>query len=659
MLSSTVVHNNLHFNQEVDPTRTKTLRDRFATEMRRRFNIIQSLIRHAIVDKDVFGLSPVTLITKEQAMERIQVRQFAFGTSARKVEAFTDWLEEMNKQFILSGGVRGAQVIRLPGTLPGVREAWTDTYIHSAYQKGILRARTEMVKAGYDVPSLIPGDTDALQAAFNLPIHADRVGLLSTRSFSELKGITATMDQQISRVLSQGMADGKNPRELARLLTKTITGPVGDLGITDTLGRFIPARRRAELLARTEIIRSHHVATINEYRHWEVEGVRVRAEWQTAGDHRVCGDCASLQGKVFKLEEIENMIPLHPLCRCIALPLEVKPTRPVEEGVISEELLEERRQALIRAELELKQAQKARKGVFDAVTIRDDAKIRYVTSLKQVKPEMYLEERKEIIEKIVKKPRSLSPRQFSSSMKKVIQGFDYVPYDVLYGLERQGLRITFERNVRPYYFGPDNKIVLDFKGRFDTIAHEIGHAIDDMVMNRRFDGVEVPFKDSGLLGRGNIYVSKDKIEELRAEFRSLSSGKTARYKNGDGTYWKNNWLDNYEGRIYTSGSPRALGDEWWASNCQRYSVYRQRLLEFDKKLKSAKAEWEAAERGTRTTAEYKRRMKEKYEKLKAKGAEGYAAELSKWDKARERYPKLTNFIEESFSGPTMRKDVAP
>jgi len=321
------LHRRLHFNQEVDPTRTKTLRDRFAVEMRRRFNIITSLIRHAIVDKDVFGLSPVALITKRQAMERVQARQFAFATSAQKVDAFMDWLESMDKEFILSGGARGAQVIRLPGTLPGVREAWTDTYIHSAYQKGVLRARNEMVKAGYDVPSLAPGDTDALRIAFNLPIHADRVGLVATRAFSELKGITTTMEQQVARVLAQGMADGENPRRLARLLTKTITGPVGDLGITDTLGRFIPARRRAELLARTEIIRSHHVATINEYRHWEVEGVRVRAEWTTAGDHRVCSDCASLQGRVFKLEEIENMIPFHPLCRCIALPLEVREAR--------------------------------------------------------------------------------------------------------------------------------------------------------------------------------------------------------------------------------------------------------------------------------------------------------------------------------------------
>ena len=49
--------------------------------------------------------------------------------------------------------------------------------------------------------------------------------------------------------------------------------------------------------------------------------VIVKAEWMTAGDDRVCPICASLQGQVFSLDEIEPLIPRHPNCRCIALPL--------------------------------------------------------------------------------------------------------------------------------------------------------------------------------------------------------------------------------------------------------------------------------------------------------------------------------------------------
>jgi SPP1 gp7 family putative phage head morphogenesis protein len=154
------------------------------------------------------------------------------------------------------------------------------------------------------------------------PFHADRVGLLYTRTFNGLKGITDAMDNQISQVLAQGLADGDNPRLLAKKLTSTISGPFGDLGITDTLGRFIPAERRAQTLARTEVIRAHHQATIQEYKNWAAERVKVKAEWVTAG-YNVCPECAALEGQVFKLTEIENMIPVHPNCRCVAIPLDV------------------------------------------------------------------------------------------------------------------------------------------------------------------------------------------------------------------------------------------------------------------------------------------------------------------------------------------------
>jgi very-short-patch-repair endonuclease len=89
---------------------------------------------------------------------------------------------------------------------------------------------------------------------------------------------------------------------------------MGDLGLVDSLGRFIPARRRAEILARTEIIRAHHYANVNEYKTWGAFGVSVVAEFRTAGDDRVCEECAALEGKIFTLDEILPMIPIHPQC---------------------------------------------------------------------------------------------------------------------------------------------------------------------------------------------------------------------------------------------------------------------------------------------------------------------------------------------------------
>lgn len=289
-----------------DPTRTTHLRNQFSREMRKRFRALRGMIRKAIIDQDVFGLQANVLPGR---------REFFFARSGEKVGAFMAWLEEAAQQNIL-------EVTDIQRVGESVDAAWSNKYIKDSYQRGVIRANQEMRSVGYNVPSI--DRQGGIEAVMNGPIHVDAVGGLYTRTFSDLKGITQNMDAQISRVLSRGMADGDNPRLLAKKLTRTISGPVGDLGLTDTLGRFIPAERRSQMLARTETIRAHHIATIKEYKNWEVEGVRVRAEWQTAGDDRVCEECEEMEGETFDLDKAENLLPRHPHCRCIALPVIVK-----------------------------------------------------------------------------------------------------------------------------------------------------------------------------------------------------------------------------------------------------------------------------------------------------------------------------------------------
>jgi len=302
--------------QRYDPTRTTSLRNAFAAQLRKRFREVQGAINKAIVTNDCFGLtqSEGTRITTLQ-LSPPAPGAFAFTRSSDKVEAFMQWLREQIDKGLL-------EVRTIPQIGMAAEEPWTNLYIQDSYKRGVIRARYELDKAGFDVPTM--DYTGGINASMSTPFHTDRVGLLYTRVFEDLKGITNAMAQQISRVLSQGIADGDNPRLLARKLNSVITGAnLGDLGITDTLGRFIPARRRAEILARTEIIRAHHQATIQEYMNWGAEGVVVQAEWSTAGDERVCDICASMEGNVYTLDVIMNMIPLHPQCRCMALPYKI------------------------------------------------------------------------------------------------------------------------------------------------------------------------------------------------------------------------------------------------------------------------------------------------------------------------------------------------
>lgn len=303
----TYTHVIVHANR-YDPTRTTALRNAFVKEMRRRFNELVRIVRQAVDKDDCFGLRKIQVMQ----MTSPGNAAFAFPRSQDKVEAFMKWLQQQIDRGILRVG-------ELPQVGAAIEGAWTNKFIFDTYKRGVMRARYELIKAGYDVPTI--EQTGGWEISMGTPFHLDRLGLLYTRVYSDLKGITAAMDSQIARILAQGIADGDNPMLLARKLVATINGTgMGDLGITDTLGRFIPAKRRAEMLARTEIIRAHHQATIQEYMNWRVEGVMIKAEWGTAGDDKVCSICKALEGQVFTLEEVMNMVPAHPNCRCFAIP---------------------------------------------------------------------------------------------------------------------------------------------------------------------------------------------------------------------------------------------------------------------------------------------------------------------------------------------------
>lgn len=294
-----------------DPTRTLTLRNAFVADMNRRFKDLMKLIKEAIVDQDVFALSsPDSNLITQQGFAPGR-RAFDFPTTGQKMDAFMAWLKQQQNEGLL-------EITTIQQSGRALHSPWTDKYISDSYKRGVMRGRSELKNAGYKVPPI--SETGGIQASMSTPFHLDRVGMLYTRTFNELKGITDAMDQQISRVLAQGMIDGDGPALLARKINATISS---GLGMTDTLGRYIPAQRRARMLARTEVIRAHHMGTIQEYRNWGAEGVNVQAEFRTAEDSRVCAQCESLHLQRFTLDQAEGIVPQHPSCRCICLPVRV------------------------------------------------------------------------------------------------------------------------------------------------------------------------------------------------------------------------------------------------------------------------------------------------------------------------------------------------
>jgi len=309
----------------MDPTRTTLLRRAFVADVTRRFRRLTSAITEVVDKRDVFGLRDAVPNRLVFSAALPEARAYAFQTTSRKVESFLAWMDEMVEDEIL-------QVTTRTGGRPGIDSHWSDVYVRQAYQRGVDRAQTELGKVGYEIPDA------GIEGLFNQPVHADRLGVLFTRTFHDLKGITGGMSNQIARVLTQGMAEGKNPLEIARILNRTIKGGKGLPPIQVRGGATMSPLQRAKTLARTEIIRAHHVATIAEYERAGIDGVKVQAEWGTAGDDRVCEQCASLEGTIYTLDEIRALIPAHPNCRCVALPVlpdegEAAPDVPIADPV--------------------------------------------------------------------------------------------------------------------------------------------------------------------------------------------------------------------------------------------------------------------------------------------------------------------------------------
>jgi SPP1 gp7 family putative phage head morphogenesis protein len=291
-----------------------TLRNAFVREMNRRFVLVARTVTKAVAEEDVFGLSQTNTLTVNQNTPGS--RAFSFRTKDQKIQAFLQWLRTLEDTVILEMA-QSAQY----GTWTNV--PWFHLYLAKAFDQGTRRADQEMQKAGLGL--VIP--TLDGQVFLNV-VALEKLRVLFTRAFTDLRGITNSMDEQISRILAQGLFEGQSPITLARMINSAIIGGGDTLGLDikyinkqgNQVSYFMSGKRRAEILARTEIIRAHHIANITEYRKWGLQGVFVLAEWSTAGDDRVCESCGSLQGRIFTLDEIEPLIPLHPQCRCIALP---------------------------------------------------------------------------------------------------------------------------------------------------------------------------------------------------------------------------------------------------------------------------------------------------------------------------------------------------
>lgn len=218
--------------------------------------------------------------------------RFAFHTSPDKLKAFLTWVAAQIGQTVTSANSKALwdRFIR-EGFARGAGRAFDD--VHKPYAKGY--AEDESTKDFWRGSKL-----DFLRQAFAQPVSRERVQMLGSRTFDDLKNVTHDMATRIGRVLMDGLVTGKHPRDIGKELSEQV-------GISKTRGR---------LIAQTEIVRAHATGQLMALKQLGVTKLGVVVEFTAADDPTTCDECAALDGEEFDIDEAWDVIPQHPGCRC-------------------------------------------------------------------------------------------------------------------------------------------------------------------------------------------------------------------------------------------------------------------------------------------------------------------------------------------------------
>ena len=475
----------IHHYRSYDPTGTTTLRDRFAGKMGARFRELARAVREAVEDDDVFALKPNPTRTLA-VFQSPGKRAYQFQTDAQKITSFNEWLDLQVREKIYN--FRRGDLRPISGrTLR--REQWTDYYIGSAYQDGIRDGSKNIHKLGTDVAK------GPITDVFNAPVHQQRVENLYTRTFEQLKGVTADMSRDISTVLSDGLIQGRNAKDVGRALNKVITGKGGTLELTDSLGRRVPSMTRAKMIARTEIVRAHHMGNIQQIRSFGFDNVLIKAELLTAGDHRVCPECLALEARgPMPLDEAEKLIPVHPLCRCIVIPTRIQPKKPLRQAQTIEpaQVPSVKIPAKVKRDLDeaVRLVKSREKQVADAIKAVDDAGDvtqveRFVLTNHLKRQRMFLKMEQQELDEFI---RAAKVNRADFLKQSGVKLFDEVPKDVTEAVaEAVAPKVVPTKPPKP----PDSLT----KGVFDS------NLSDDVMRKRLEQSLEISYDDYNLLMR--------------------------------------------------------------------------------------------------------------------------------------------------------------
>lgn len=157
-------------------------------------------------------------------------------------KAYTFNIDRDLLRTVLDGLERFVDGVLLEG---GENQLWFfETYVGVAYQRGTAQ---EYANLAQQSPAYKAGRQSLIDLLRSDP-YQRRISLIQAREFEEMKGLGGGIKADMTRVLSDGMARGLNPRDIARNLTEQTKISEG----------------RANRIARTEVSTALRRARLDE-----------------------------------------------------------------------------------------------------------------------------------------------------------------------------------------------------------------------------------------------------------------------------------------------------------------------------------------------------------------------------------------------------------
>lgn len=203
----------------------------------------------------------------------------------------------------------------LRGAVATVEQAYRVGHVAGRVTASLRLMNPSAVQASASAGRLVTGITTETRRGIQAIVESSvRDGLAPREAAKRLRSLIGLTERQAQAVLAQRAADAAAGR----------TADAIEARAQRYADRLL--RQRAELIARTEILRAANEGQLDLWRQAQADGLLprdARKQWVVTPDDRLCpfcepldGDTQPLEGRFVSGRYLVEAPPLHPQCRC-------------------------------------------------------------------------------------------------------------------------------------------------------------------------------------------------------------------------------------------------------------------------------------------------------------------------------------------------------